>query len=107
MGILSTILTVFFVILCFFLVILVLLQTDKSSGMGLLGGSSQSTFGSSTADVVSKITAVMVALFFIIGIALAVIETVNVRELKKGLTDVKYSEVKASEASTDKPASGK
>ncbi len=81
MGVLATILTVFFVILCFFLVILVLLQSDKSSGMGLLGGYSQSTFGSSTADVVTKITSVMVALFFIIGIALAVLETASGRYL--------------------------
>ena len=96
MGALATILTVFFVILCFFLVILVLLQSDKSSGMGLLGGSSQSTFGSSTADVVTKITSVMVALFFIIGIALAVLETAQMRELKKGVSG-SSSELRQSE----------
>lgn len=85
MGVLSVVLTVFFVILCVLLIILVLLQGDKSSGMGLLGGSSQSTFGSSTSDVITKITSVMVALFFAIGIGLAVIESVKVRSLSEGI----------------------
>jgi preprotein translocase subunit SecG len=85
MGVLSVVLTVFFVILCILLIILVLLQGDKSSGMGLLGGSSQSTFGSSTSDVITKITSVMVALFFILGVGLAVIESVKVRSLSEGI----------------------
>ena len=86
MGILSGVLTVFFIILCVLLVILILLQSDKSSGMGLLGGSSQSTFGSSTADIITKVSSVMVALFFLIGIALAAIEAVKVRSLSEGIS---------------------
>ncbi|MDA3899434.1 MAG: preprotein translocase subunit SecG [Spirochaetes bacterium] len=71
MGILITVLTVFFVIICLLIILLVLLQSDRSSGMGIIGGSSQSTFGSSTADVVTKITGFLVALFLIVALALA------------------------------------
>ena len=74
MEILLSISTVFFVILCVLLVILILLQSDKSAGMGLLGGSSQSAFGSSTADVITKITAVMIAIFMFGSLGLAVIK---------------------------------
>jgi preprotein translocase subunit SecG len=56
MGIIITISTVLFLILCILLNIIILLQSEKSAGMGILGGSSQSTFGSSTADVISKAT---------------------------------------------------
>jgi len=83
MGILITVVTVLFVILSVLLVILILLQSDKSAGMGLLGGSSQSTFGSSTADVITKITAVMVGLFMIGSLGLSILEskrTVSLRE---------------------------
>jgi protein translocase SecG subunit len=75
MGVLSTVLAVSFVILCIFLIIIILLQTDKSSGMGVLGGSSQSAFGSSTADVITKITAVMVVLFFLGVLGLVMIDS--------------------------------
>lgn len=75
MGVLASVLTVLFVILCVFLIIIILLQTDKGSGMGLLGGSSQSAFGSSTADVITKITAFMVGLFLVGSLGLAVLES--------------------------------
>jgi len=75
MGYLISISTVLFVILSILLVIMILLQSDKSSGMGILGGSSSSAFGSSTADVMTKITGYMVAFFMIGALALAVMES--------------------------------
>ncbi len=87
MGVIISIGTVFFIILCALLVIVILLQSDKSAGMGILGGSSQSAFGSSTADVITKITTVMVAIFLIGSLGLSVLESRRVssltRELKK------------------------
>jgi len=74
MGILVNILTVLFVILCVLLIILILLQSDKSAGMGILGGSSQSTFGSSTADVITKISGVMIALYMMGSLGLSILE---------------------------------
>jgi preprotein translocase subunit SecG len=43
----------------------------------------------------------MVALFFIIGIALAVLETAQMRELKKGVSG-SSSEIRQSEQAPDK-----
>ncbi len=85
MGILMSISTVLFVILCVLLLIIILLQSDKSAGMGILGGSSQSAFGSSTADVITKITAVMVGLFMLGSLGLAMMESYKNKSLEKGL----------------------
>lgn len=85
MSILISILTVIFVIVCLLLVLLILMQSDKSSGTGLLGGSSQSTFGSSTADVVTKITGVLVALFLISALGLAALSTYSKSSAKQEL----------------------
>ncbi len=75
--------TVVFVVLCVLLVILILLQSDKSAGMGILGGSSQSAFGSSTADVITKITAIMVGLFMVGSLGLAALESYRSSSLEK------------------------
>jgi preprotein translocase subunit SecG len=65
MGVLTSVLSVLFVILCILLILVILLQADKGAGMGILGGAGQSTFGSSTADIITKITAWMVILFMV------------------------------------------
>jgi preprotein translocase subunit SecG len=86
MGILTTVISVLFFILCVLLVILILLQSDKSAGMGILGGSSQSAFGSSTADVITKATGIMIGLFMLGSVGLATLESSRVDSLKKELT---------------------
>lgn len=83
MGVLTTLSVIFFVILCVLIVVIVLLQSDKSAGMGVLGGSSQSAFGSSTADVITKITAVMVALFMLGSLGLSVLQSNQGASLEK------------------------
>jgi preprotein translocase subunit SecG len=86
MSILITISSVVFVILCALLVIIILLQSDKSAGMGILGGgSSQSAFGSSTADIITKITTVLVALFMLGSLGLAILESWKERSIEEGL----------------------
>ena len=57
------------------------------------GGSSQSTFGSSTADVITKITAVMVGVFMVGSLGLSILES------KKGVS-VKDSLEKTEKAPT-------
>lgn len=79
MGVLSGVLTVVFFILCVLLILIILLQSDKSAGMGILGGSSQTTFGSSTADVITKITTVFVALFMLGSLGISVVESYRTR----------------------------
>ena len=83
MSILLSISTVLFLILCVLLIIIILLQSDKSAGMGILGGSSQSAFGSSTADVITKATAIMVAIFLLGSLGLSVLETKISSSLEK------------------------
>jgi len=104
MGILLSVSTVLFVVLCVILVIIILLQSDKSAGMGILGGSSQSAFGSSTADVITKITTVMVALFMLGSLGLAILESNKSTSLEKKIfsTDDILPEVLQKEKASDK-----
>jgi preprotein translocase subunit SecG len=85
MGVLASVITVLFVILCVLLILAILLQSDKGAGMGILGGSSQSAFGSSTADVITKITAVMVGLFLLGALSLSALESYKSSSLEKKL----------------------
>lgn len=74
MNVIQTVLLVAFVIVCILIVCLVLVQDDGQSGMGgLLGGRGTAAFGSHSASVLTKATGVFVALFFIITLALAVL----------------------------------
>jgi preprotein translocase subunit SecG len=56
MGFLVGTFIVLFIINCIFMIFLVLIQTGKNSSLGLMGGASQSVFGSSSVDVLTKIT---------------------------------------------------
>ncbi len=85
MGVLSSIVTVIFAIICVLLVLIILLQSDKSAGMGILGGAGQSTFGSSTADIITKVTAVMVAIFMVGSLGLSIIESKRISSLRQKL----------------------
>lgn len=85
MGVLTSVVTVIFAIICVLLVLIVLLQSDKSAGMGILGGAGQSTFGSSTADIITKVTAVMVAIFMVGSLGLSVLESKRISSLKEKL----------------------
>lgn len=83
MGVLTSVLTVIFAVLCVLLIIVILLQADKSGGMGILGGAGQSTFGSSTADIITKITTVMVTLFMLGSLGLSILESKKATSLKE------------------------
>jgi len=85
MGVLTSVVTVFFAIICVLLVLIILLQSDKSAGMGILGGAGQSTFGSSTADIITKVTGVMVALFMVGSLGLSILESKRVSSLREKL----------------------
>ncbi len=75
-DIISTVLFVAFVVVCVFIVLLVLIQDDGQSGMGgLLGGRGTAAFGSHSASVLTKASAVFVALFFVIALSLAMLNS--------------------------------
>ena len=83
MGVLTSVSTVLFAIACILLIIIILLQADKGAGMGILGGAGQSTFGSSTADIITKITTFFVAVFMIGAMGLSALESKRISSLKE------------------------
>ncbi|MCL1834408.1 MAG: preprotein translocase subunit SecG [Leptospirales bacterium] len=88
MGVLTSVLSVIFSIACVLLIIIILLQADKGAGMGILGGAGQSTFGSSTADIITKITTFFVAIFMIGAMGLSALESKRVASLKEKIFSV-------------------
>ncbi len=92
MGLLISVLTVLFVIVCLFLIIVILLQSDKSAGMGILGGAGQSTFGSSTADIITKVTTAMVVFFMVGSLGLAVLESKRSSSLRDRILNIDSKE---------------
>jgi len=74
MGILSTVLLVFFVIIAILLVLLVLVQNEEGDSLGgIFAGGSGSAFGSRSGNVLTRSTTVLGALFLIISLGLALI----------------------------------
>lgn len=74
MGALGITLLVAFVIVCVLLVLLVIVQDDGENGMGgLMGGRGTAAFGSHSASVLTKTTAVLVFLFFALALGLALV----------------------------------
>lgn len=53
------------------MILLVLIQTGKNSSLGLMGGASQSVFGSSTVDILTKITRGSAAAFLILALIIS------------------------------------
>ena len=103
MSIVISIGTVLFVILSVLLIIIILLQSDKSAGMGILGGSSNTVFGSSTADIITKITTVMVALFMLGSLGLSVMESYRTSKLEKDLLGEEKSTSVLEQKAEEKP----
>ncbi len=65
---------VLFLILCMLLCGVILMQEGKTTGLGASfgGESGESVFGTATADVLKKVTGIMVAIFFISCVVLSV-----------------------------------
>jgi len=100
MGVLTSVVTVIFSVACVLLIIIILLQADKGAGMGILGGAGQSTFGSSTADIITKITTFFVAIFMIGAMALSALESKRVSSLKEKIFN---PDIESSESSESNP----
>lgn len=104
MGVLTSVVTVVFAIICILLILIILLQSDKSAGMGILGGAGQSTFGSSTADIITKVTAVMVAIFMIGSLGLSILESKRISSLREKLFNNATQETTVIEQKTEEPS---
>ncbi|NLV68679.1 MAG: preprotein translocase subunit SecG [Spirochaetes bacterium] len=104
MGVLTSLATVVFAIICVLLVLIILLQSDKSAGMGILGGAGQSTFGSSTADIITKVTAVMVAIFMVGSLGISIMESRRISSLREKLFNDESTGATVIEQKTEEPA---
>ncbi|NQT58099.1 MAG: preprotein translocase subunit SecG [Bacteroidetes bacterium] len=71
MGVFGIILLVLFVIVCILLVLLVVVQGENSQGLGgIFGGASDTTFGSQSSNIMTKITYIAGASFLILAFGL-------------------------------------
>ena len=73
MGLLTGTVLVIFVLACLFLIFLVMIQTGKGGMGGMFGGggSSQSPFGSGTADIMTTTTKYTAIIFMILSLLLS------------------------------------
>lgn len=68
------VLLVCFIIVAALLILLIVIQDDGENGMGgLLGGRGTAAFGSHSASVLTKTTAVLVVIFFGLSVGLAIV----------------------------------
>jgi len=84
----TTILTIIHVIVCFFLIIIVLLQHGKGADMGAsFGGSSQTVFGTEgPTSLLNKITTFSAIIFMVTSVTLAYLSIHDTRSsVMKGL----------------------
>jgi preprotein translocase subunit SecG len=107
MSVLISVSTVIFAVLCVLLVIIILLQADKGAGMGILGGAGQSTFGSSTADIITKITTFLVAVFMIGSLGLSILASKKTSSLKDKIFTSEEKPAGLIENTPEKPADEK
>jgi preprotein translocase subunit SecG len=63
-------LTAFFFFIALIMMAIILIQPGSSGGLGFLGGGSQSAFGTQTGNVMTKLTTVLAALFFVTAFVL-------------------------------------
>ena len=74
MGAIGVVLLVAFIVVCVLLILLVSIQDDGENGMGgIFGGRGSAAFGSHSASVLTKATAVFVTLFFVLAFGLTLV----------------------------------
>ena len=59
------VLTAVFFVISIIMMAIILIQPGSSGGLGFIGGGSQSAFGTQTGSVMTKLTTILAALFFI------------------------------------------
>ena len=71
MGALKTVITIFFILICIALTVLVLMQEGKSAGLGSIGGAAETYWGKkkgrSKEGLLVKLTKVLAVLIMIVA----------------------------------------
>ncbi len=81
MGVIGIILLVLFIIASLLLIFVVAIQSEGGTGLGgIFGGGSDSTFGSQSTKVLTKITSILAGSFLVLAILLAVVNKSNVSD---------------------------
>jgi preprotein translocase subunit SecG len=96
----QTFLTILYVLVCFFLIMVVLLQSGKGGGMGsAFGGTSQTVFGGAGAgNILTKLTAVGAASFMILSATMAYLSSSSESALERAQQDMEAREAARSGA---------
>jgi preprotein translocase subunit SecG len=96
----QTLLTISYILVCFFLILVVLLQSGKGGGMGsAFGGTSQTVFGGAGAgNVLTRLTAVGAALFMVLSATMAYISSSSESALERAQQDIAAREAARSGA---------
>lgn len=98
-----TIVSVIYIMVCLFLIMVVLLQSGKGGGMGALGGGAsggQTVFGGAGAgNFLTRLTAICAALFMLLSATLAYLSTKGETRAKEGL--LRQEQAAASVTATD------
>jgi len=107
LDVLETIIQVILFIDALLLLILILVQ-NKGGSVGILGGGSQTAFGSRSADVLTRTTQVLTAIFILGSFGLAYLHSENVSS-KKSSQPLEYHNKHKTEKveKKDKDANGK
>ncbi len=90
----TTFLTIVYVIVCIFLILVVLLQAGRGGGMGAaFGGSSQTVFGGAGAgNFLTRLTVVMAALFMLLSATLAYLSSGSDKALENAAKAIQMRE---------------
>lgn len=76
MSLLGILLLVVFIISAVLLILIVMIQDEQGEGIGgLFGGGSSTPFGSRSGNVLTKVTSVLGAIFIVVALALALVNT--------------------------------
>lgn len=84
----QTFLTILYVLVCLFLIVVVLLQSGKGGGLGgaIGGGTSQQVFGGAGAgNILTRMTAICAALFMALAIVLEFMSSSGDRALDRAI----------------------
>ena len=78
MAALRVILTILFIIVCLAIIVLVLMQEGKSSGLGALSGAAESYWGKNKARTMQGMLVKLTKIFCVIFMVLAIVLNMNV-----------------------------